>query len=407
MSILIVKLAWRNLLRNKRRTLLTVMLVGFSLVSLILTDGMVKGMQEKLVGSITQTLTGEAQIHKKGFREELDEKKFIEDPVPIINQIRLNKDIQTFAPRVVFGGVIASPYNITGGVIYGVDAARELSISKIKEALIEGAYLSGSPREILIGKSMSEILEVSLGDRIVISAAEVKNGEISQELFRVSGIFEFGLSDLDNSLGFINLNVAQSLIGLNKGIHQIVVRFNNPENALDLQSSFYQAANSGNIEALSWKDYNPSIASLIGMSNYATVIIGATLFLLASFGVINSLFMSIYERLYELGVAKALGTSGPELISLVILEAFLLGVISCIFGSILGYFANSWFAVHGIPFGTYDFSGVILRGIHTKVALEQFTLLPSCVIILVLVSAIYPSIFAARIMPVDSMRRSL
>ncbi len=99
--MLIVKLAWRNLLRNKRRTLLTVMLVGFSLVSLILTDGMVKGMQEKLVGSITQTLTGEAQIHKKGFREELDEKKFIDDPVPIINQIRLNKDIQNFAPRVV------------------------------------------------------------------------------------------------------------------------------------------------------------------------------------------------------------------------------------------------------------------------------------------------------------------
>ena len=405
--MLIVKLAWRNLLRNKRRTLLTVMLVGFSLVSLILTDGMVKGMQEKLVGSITQTLTGEAQIHKKGFREELDEKKFIDDPVPIINQIRLNKDIQTFAPRVVFGGMIASPYNITGGVIYGVDAARELGISKIKEALIEGAYLSGSPREILIGKSMSEILEVSLGDRIVISAAEVRNGEISQELFRVSGIFEFGLSDLDNSLGFINLNVAQSLLGLNEGIHQIVVRFKNPENALDLQSSFYQTANSGNIEAISWKDYNPSIASLIGMSNYATVIIGVTLFLLATFGVINSLFMSIYERLYELGVAKAIGTSGPELMSLVILEAFLLGVISCIFGSVVGYFANSWFAVHGIPFGTYEFSGVILRGIHTKLALEQFTLLPSCIIILVLVSAIYPSIFAARIMPVDSMRRSL
>jgi len=405
--MLIVKLAWRNLLRNKRRTLLTVMLVGFSLVSLILTDGMVKGMQEKLVGSITQTLTGEAQIHKKGFREELDEKKFIDDPVPIINQIRLNKDIQSFAPRVVFGGMIASPYNITGGVIYGVDAARELGISKIKEALIEGAYLSGSPREILIGKSMSEILEVSLGDRIVISAAEVRNGEISQELFRVSGIFEFGQSDLDNSLGFINLNVAQSLLGLNEGIHQIVVRFKNPENALDLQSSFYQTANSGNIEAISWKDYNPSIASLIGMSNYATVIIGVTLFLLATFGVINSLFMSIYERLYELGVAKAIGTSGPELMSLVILEAFLLGVISCIFGSVVGYFANSWFAVHGIPFGTYEFSGVILRGIHTKLALEQFTLLPSCIIILVLVSAIYPSIFAARIMPVDSMRRSL
>ena len=405
--MLIVKLAWRNLFRNTRRTILTVMLVSFSLVSLILTDGMVKGMQEKLVGSVTQTLTGEAQIHKKGFWEELDEKKFIDDPAPIINEILLNEDIQAFAPRVIVGGMISSPYNITGGLIYGVDADRELGISKLKKAVIEGAYLSGSRREILIGKSMSDILEVSLGDRIVISAAEVGSGEISQELFRVSGIFEFGLTELDSSLGFINLNVAQSLIGLDKGIHQIVVRFDNPENALDSDNSFYQDTNQGDIEALSWIDYNPSIASLIGMSNYATVIIGVTLLLVATFGVINSLFMSIYERLYELGVAKAIGTSGPELMSLVILEAFLLGIVSCILGCVLGYFANSWFAIHGIPFGTYDFSGVILQGIHTKVALEQITLLPLCVILLVLVSAIYPAIFAARIMPVESMRRSL
>ena len=111
--MLIVKLAWRNLFRNTRRTLLTVMLVSFSLVSLILTDGMVKGMQEKLVGSVTQTLTGEAQIHKKGFWEELDEKKFIDDPAPIINEILLNEDIQTFAPRVIVGGMIASPYNLS------------------------------------------------------------------------------------------------------------------------------------------------------------------------------------------------------------------------------------------------------------------------------------------------------
>ena len=193
--MLIVKLAWRNLFRNTRRTLLTVMLVSFSLVSLILTDGMVKGMQEKLVGSVTQTLTGEAQIHKKGFWEELDEKKFIDDPAPIINEILLNEDIQAFAPRVIVGGMISSPYNITGGLIYGVDADRELGISKLKKAVIEGAYLSGSRREILIGKSMSDILEVSLGDRIVISAAEVGSGEISQELFRVCLLYTSDAAD--------------------------------------------------------------------------------------------------------------------------------------------------------------------------------------------------------------------
>ena len=405
--MLIFKLAWRNLFRNKRRTLLTVMLLSFTLVSLILADGMIKGMQEDLVSSVTQTLSGEAQIHKKGFFDELDEKIFIAKPESIITQILLNNDVQAYAPRVLLGGMVASPYNITSGLIYGVDATQEIGISKIKNAIIDGAYLSGLQREILIGKPMSDTLEVSLGDRIVITAVEVDTDEISQELFRVSGVFEFGLPELDNSLSFININIAQHLIGLNNGIHQIAVRFKNPEYALDPEHSFYQEINRQDLEVLSWLDFNPSVASLIGMSNYGTIIIGSILFLLAIFGVVNSLFMSIYERLYEFGVAKAIGTSGSELMSLVMLESLLLAIVSCVLGAVLGYFVNSWFAINGIHFGTYEVSGVVLQGIHTKVALEQFTVLPLCVILLVLVSAIYPSIFAARIMPVNALNRSL
>ena len=405
--MLLLKLAWRNLFRNVRRTLLTVMLVGFSLVALILTDGIMIGIKESMVGTITQTLAGEAQIHRRGFLDDMDEALFIADPEPIIELVEANEAIAAYAPRVLSAGMISSSYNIVGGLVYGVDADREISVSKIKQAIIEGEYLSGSPRQILLGMPMAELLEVSLGDRIVVTVSEVETGEIGQELFRLSGILEFGVPEIDEGLVFINLGVAQRVIGLDEGVHEIAVRFKNPEDAKNRNHSFYSEVNDDDIEALSWLDLSSAISSFIEIADYGTLIIGIVLFLLAALGLINSLFMSIYERIYEFGVAKAIGTTPRGIVGLVMLESFLIALVSCVIGSILGYYVNSWFEANGIPMGTFEVEGVVLQGVYTKVVIEQFVTLPFYVLLLVLVAAIYPAMFASRIVPATALQRSL
>jgi ABC-type lipoprotein release transport system permease subunit len=405
--MLLLKLAWRNLFRNVRRTLLTVMLVGFSLVALILTDGIMIGIQESMVGTITQTLAGEAQIHRRGFLDDMDEALFIADPEPIIELVEANEAIAAYAPRVLSAGMISSSYNIAGGLVYGVDADREISVSKIKQAIIEGEYLSGSPRQILLGMPMAELLEVSLGDRIVVTVSEVETGEIGQELFRLSGILEFGVPEIDEGLVFINLGVAQRVIGLDEGVHEIAVRFKNPKDAKNRNHAFYSEVNDDDIEALSWLDLSSAISSFIEIADYGTLIIGIVLFLLAALGLINSLFMSIYERIYEFGVAKAIGTTPRGIVGLVMLESFLIALVSCAIGSILGYYVNSWFEANGIPMGTFEVEGVVLQGVYTKVVIEQFVTLPFYVVLLVLVAAIYPAMFASRIVPATALQRSL
>ena len=405
--MLLLKLAWRNLFRNVRRTLLTVMLIGFSLVALILTDGIMIGIQESMVGTITQTLAGEAQIHRRGFLDDMDEELFIADPEPIIELVEANEAIAAYAPRVLSAGMISSSYNIAGGLVYGVDADREISVSKIKQAIIEGEYLSGSPRQILLGMPMVELLEVSLGDRIVVTVSEVETGEIGQELFRLSGILEFGVPEIDEGLVFINLGVAQRVIGLDEGVHEIAVRFKNPEDAKNRNHAFYSEVNDDDIEALSWLDLSSAISSFIEIADYGTLIIGIVLFLLAALGLINSLFMSIYERIYEFGVSKAIGTTPRGIVGLVMLESFLIALVSCVIGSILGYYVNSWFEANGIPMGTFEVEGVVLQGVYTKVVIEQFVTLPFYVVLLVLVAAIYPAMFASRIVPATALQRSL
>ncbi len=408
LGLLSLKLAWRNLFRNTRRTSLTCVLISCSLVALILVDGLVLGMVDVMVGSITHTLAGEAQINKKGFRDSLESELYLADPEDIIARLKKDQAVTGQAPRVIVGGMVTSTYNTSGGLIYGVDAVSELGISKIKDAIYAGEYLSGKDREILLGRPMAELLEVKTGDRIVISAAEVGTSNITQELFRVSGLFAFGPAELDENIVFINLHQAQKILNMPGKVHQIALRFKDPEDAKNPDLPIFQALNRGEVEALGWLDLEPSFGALIAMTNYSTAIVATILFLLASLGVINSMFMSIYERIYEFGVVKAIGTSSMQIIQLVLFEALLLALISCALGLVFGYLSGSYFQENGIPMGRVELSGILLDGnIHTRMAAYQFITFPVYVILLTVVAAIYPAVFASRIVPTRALQRVL
>ena len=238
--------------------------------------------------------------------------------------------------------------------------------------------------------------------------AQIGTGETSQELFRLSGILEFGSREMDEGFAFINLATAQRLIATEDSVHQIVVRFHDPALAKNREHSLYKSLTHGDIEAMSWLDFNPSISSVIQISNFVTLILGVVLFLIASLGVINSLFMSIYERIHEFGIAKAVGTTPGNIIQLVMLEALIIAVVSCILGGILGYLSSSWFSVHGLPVGEFEVSGIAIDGsIKTKVLAQQFILFPAYIVLLTLAAALYPALFASRIVPAVALQRSL
>lgn len=402
------KLAWRNLFRNVRRTILTCLLIASSLAVLILVDGLVLGMMEVMVGGITKTLEGEAQVNHRNFRTNLEAEYFIDDPDAIITAIEKDPGISGYAPRVIIGGMIASTHNTTGGLIYGVDAENELKVSRIREALVDGDYLSGSEREILMGKPMAELLEIGLGDRIVITAAAVDTNEITQELFRLSGILEFGPEEMDETFVFINLAKAQSLLGMEGKVHQIAMQFNDPELSKDPELPLLQDLTNEDVEALGWLDLQPAIGAMIEMSRFSTMIVGLILFLLTSLGVINSMFMSIYERIYEFGVSKAIGTTPFQIIQLVMFEALLLALMSCVLGMVLAYLTGSYFSEHGIPMGKMEVSGIVVDGnMYTRLAVYQFINFPIYVTLLTLVAALYPASFASRIVPTQALQRAL
>lgn len=407
--MLTFKLAIRNLFRNTRRTILTAILISFSLMALIMADGLILGMKDLLVSSLTKNLVGEAQLHRKGFRDNFDVDLYFTGTDDLVADLRGRPEVTEVASRVLSGGMVSSSYNVATGMVFGIDAEAEARIGNIKKAIIEGQYLTGERGEIMLGRPMAELLEVSLGDRIVITLSEADGGDLSQALFRVSGIYYFGLREIDHNTVFINADQARQAVGISADAsHELVMVFEDSSVSREKTSTVFDDFNNEQLELKSWMELNEDIAIMLELFGLSTLIIGSILFLLASLGVINSMFMSIYERLYEFGVARAIGTTPWQLAQLILCEALLLGIGSCLFGGVIGYGLISYTTLHGLPLGEFEMSGIALSGnIATQMQLSQFTELPFYIILLTLVAALYPARFASKIVPTEALSRSL
>lgn len=405
---LTLMLAYRNLFRNTRRTVLTSLMIGCCLAALIITDGLIKGMLDVMIDSVTQTFAGEGQVHKKGFLDSLDTDLYMNNIDELEAILKVDKSISGYSVRTIAGGMISSSYNMTGGAVYGISAEQEAGVSKLKQAIIQGRYLSDGDAEILVGKEMAELLEVELGDRLVVTLAQVDGGDLSQALFKVSGIFHFGMRELDENVTFISLARGRELLGTEQGAHEIALRFVNAKDGEDSNLPIFKQLSRGGNEALGWLQINPQIGAMIEMVDYSTLIVGLVLYLLAALGIINSMFMSIYERIYEFGVIKALGTRPGQLIQLILIEALLLGLLGSIIGLTLGGVLTWYFSMYGIPFGEFEFEGISLADkIRTIPAVNQFVIFPIWVLVLTAAAAIYPAIFASRIIPSRALQRAL
>jgi len=407
--MLTFKLAIRNLFRNTRRTILTAILISFSLMALIMADGLILGMKDLLVSSLTKNLVGEAQLHRMGFRDNFDVDLYFTGTDDLVADLRGRPEVTEVASRVLSGGMVSSSYNVATGMVFGIDAEAEARIGNIKKAIIEGQYLTGERGEIMLGRPMAELLEVSLGDRIVITLSEADGGDLSQALFRVSGIYYFGLREIDHNTVFINADQARQVVGISADAsHELVMVFEDSSVSREKTSTVFDDFNNEQLELKSWMELNEDIAIMLELFGLSTLIIGSILFLLASLGVINSMFMSIYERLYEFGVARAIGTTPWQLAQLILCEALLLGIGSCLFGGVIGYGLISYTTLHGLPLGEFEMSGIALSGnIATQMQLSQFTELPLYIILLTLVAALYPARFASKIVPTEALSRSL
>ena len=407
--IMLLKLAWRNVLRNKRRTVLSGLAVGVGLAAMIFVDGLYKGMLESMIRTATDSFLGQGQIHAEGFRNTLEVEKTINNSEDIIKSLGSETLISDFSPRTVSFGMLSSAAGVSSVVLYGIKPETEKRISILDEALQDGDYLASDVMgQILIGSKAAETLEVETGDRLVLTMAQAETGELSQDMFRVSGIFHMGIREADSGMAFINIKQSRDLLALGQTAHEITLKFKDIKDAGDRSLMFWRRYSQSGNEAIGWRDLVPQLDSVIGMTEISNVIISLLVFGIVAVTIMNSLFMSLYERMFEFGVLRAVGTRPVNMAIIIFLEAALLSLISILIGLGLGLAVMKIFSVYGINYKGIEFAGVtITKLIYPVMALRQFTLFPLLIFVFSLIAALYPAVFAAKLTPARAMQRSM
>ncbi len=405
---LFLKLAWRNLFRNKRRTLLAGLMIGLGLAAMITTDAITIGTIDNMIASATRSFLGEGQIHRDGFRKTLEVELTIADGPALLERVRKDPLIQQASPRTASFGMVTSPANVQSVMLYGIDPAYERDLSQIDDLIVSGDYLASADEpKILIGDKLADLLEVGLGDKVVVTVAQAHTGELSQELFRVGGIFRFGSRQMDGGMAFIPLKRAQEMLKLDGGLHEIAFLFHDKLKSEDTALPLWTELSAGGNEALSWTGLVSELAMMRSMTDFSLFLVGIILFGLISFGIINVLFMSLYERMFEFGVMRAVGTRPWQAAQLMVMEAGGLALIAIVMGSVVALIVNGLLLHYGIDYSDAEFIVALREPIRPVITLTQFTLYPFLLFVFTCLVGLYPAIYAAKLTPAKAMKRGL
>lgn len=405
---MLARLAWRNIFRNKRRTYITGFAIGVGLACLIFVDAIYIGMEENMIHNATASFMGEGQIQRKGFRETLDVDKTVNDLDDTCRRLEGEPSVDRFTLRTLTFSMVSSPSTVEAATAVGIDPKTERALSQIDEAIIEGNYLEGdNPRDILVGSKLAETLDVGLGDRVVLTATEAHTNEIVQELFRVSGIFQFGMREMDRAMVFIRLSKAQEMLNIDGQVHQIVLGFTDIDEGRDKDSPFWSEYSRNGNEAVGWAVLMPQLEALFELSSFSTFITAVILFSVVALGIINTLFMSLHERMFEFGVIRAIGTRPTAVSGLILLEAASLAIVSVVIGVAIGFGVTLWISKLGINYQGIEFAGVTFRErLYPVLSVNQFVVYPISVFVFTTLTGLFPAWRAARMSPAQAIRRS-
>ena len=408
MWLTLIKLAWRNLFRNKRRTIIASIAIGIGLAVLIFADAFWMGMEQNMVRTATASFLGDGQIHREGFRDTQAVEMTINQLNEVVGDLSQEGIVEQFTPRSFTFGMITSPANVSAISLVGVQPSTERFLSKIDDAIVEGAYFAGdNNRDIVIGAKLAELLEVTLGNRVVLTAAQAESGDLSQEMFRISGIYRLGDEAMEGGMAFVRLEKAQEMLAIGSGVHEIAIRFTDTKYGQDKDLPFWERYSQHDNEALGWTEILPQLKAVFEMSKYSKYIMGVILFGVVVFGIINALFMSLYERMFEFGVLRAVGTRPFGMARLILFEAGALAIVSILLGTILGFGLTWIFTKVGIDYTGIEYVGVTIQElIYPIMTVKPFILYPIWVFVFTVITGLYPARCAAKIVPATAMRRS-
>ncbi|PCJ14971.1 MAG: hypothetical protein COB02_18480 [Candidatus Cloacimonadota bacterium] len=404
-----IKLAYRNLIRNRSRSIITIAAIAGAIILLTFMDNMQTGSYQAMISSGVKTGSGHIGIYHQDYlgSRELDNNfSFLK-----VHKYLSHPSIKEYYPRLYVPALIKSSHNSSGGILLGLDLQKEKNINPLlkNKVLIKGKWprLSHS-KDVLIGHKLATELSLSVGKKFVVMA-KGKDDEISSKLFRIRGIIKTGVTNIDKNTIITNLKNIQKLIQKENSVHEVAIHLKGFDYINDTLSNLNSSLKSP-IKAFSWKKAQPSLVDLIKIDQANGIIMATFLLFIVGIGIINTMIMSVMDRTREFGVLRAIGLNSKYIKVIVFFESLILGLISIFIGMFISLLLTYYTSTYGIDFSSVmkdmNVAGVMIDPIiYTVLHIQGNILVCMSMLIISILSSIYPAFLATQIQPAQAMQR--
>lgn len=327
-------LAWKNIWRNRKRSLIIITAITFGLWGGLLAGAVMMGWGESMVNTAIDRDLAHIQVHRPGFTADRDVNLYIPEGAEILKNIRSAPGVKAASGRTLVDGMAASPVSTFGVRIEGIDPESEGRVTNIKDLLIDGQYFKTKKKNpVIIGKKLADRLNLKFNSKLVLSFQSMDNSLV-YGAFRIAGIYKSESSAFDETHVFVQEKDLLRLLGSQSIVHEIAVRIDSAKSlpaVSDILKGEYPE-----LSVETWKELSPEVAAMAAaMESWSYVFVGIILMALI-FGITNTMLMAVMERVQELGILMAVGMKKGKVFIMILLETIMLSITGGVCGMIAG-----------------------------------------------------------------------
>jgi len=404
---LYLRLAWRNIWRHSRRTLIIVLAIALVLGMMMWYDGLMAGFNEAIYGSAIKVLGGNIQVHAEGYRAKADQNPLLPlaDDQKVVSAALANPEVLAATRRINTGGLATSREGAFSVGITGIEPEAEAGVNLAAQNVVAGRYLTSEDQDmIFIGKGLADAMGVGVGDRITL-AGRGKHDQMRQRTMTVAGIYDLKMPDIEKRTVYISLAEAQNLYDLNGQSTEVAIALRRlgeePAVLAVLRPSLPE------YEVESWETNFPELQAAVNTKGGVMNIFSVVILIISGIGVLNLLLMAVYERTREIGVLGALGFRPRQISGLFILEGIILGMVGVALGICLGLLINGTLMRVGLDFTAYsnatDYMALLNERIYPTWGVDKLLGRALTVAVISALAALIPAREAAQREPAEAL----
>ena len=401
-----LRLAWRNVWRNRRRSLINVASMGFGLAAIMFGQSLLRSLQVQLIEKSTGSITGHLQIQAEGVDIIKMPDKFISDPRPVAATAEKDPRVLVSAGRIHLTGLISTPSTSVGVLVCGVEPEKERLVTDMHGYMTQGDYLGKTAKGLIMGEALAKRLDLRIGEKAVIMA-QAADGSMGAEAFRLAGLYKTGSESFDTQIVYVPLAAFQELLVRPGQVNNYVIKLKDIEKVDEVQRDLAEALKGRSLRVLSWKEIDHEILGVKAFQDGILFIVLCVVFAIVALGILNTQLMSLFERVREFGVLMAIGARPRWVMRLLVVESALLGGVGTIFGLIVGAILIAHFGRTGLRLPVGDalsyflpFPSVIFMrpnwAAHAFACVAVFTT--------TILAALPPALRAGRLKPAEALR---